>query len=286
MAALKAEVLILRFTILFLCSSVCLCQRDCTGVDCPQLDNCIEEVLDSGSCCASCLQKGCMCEGYQYYDCLHAGFKNGKVAEGESYLLTTAAQSASAQQEEEESAVTSSAVLICRQTASMSLSLWTCERVGCIYDEQKYDAGHSLNTDPCQVCHCPPEGGKMMCYPVPECDKARSITPMLSEPTDEDKHNSYAERFDQQGRTDQFSTPHQLPPNLPLFKTPPSEGILPLMKEESEDYDYNPTDFPEPYPQSLAFPPSPLPPKRSYLCLEALTEPPPLRALIDKTSWS
>ncbi|XP_033977868.1 fibulin-2 [Trematomus bernacchii] len=258
MAALKAEVLLLRFTILFLCSSVCLCQRDCTGVDCPQLDNCIEEVLDSGSCCASCLQKGCMCEGYQYYDCLHAGFKNGKVAEGESYFVDYGST--------ECLCPTGGGRISCDFISCPDLppncidvsepvdGCMQCERVGCIYDGQKYDAGHSLNTDPCQVCHCPPEGGKMMCYPVPECDQNKVHNPMLAEPTDEDRHKSHAERFDQQGRTDQFSTPHQLPPNLPLFKTLPSEGILPLMKEESEDYDYNPTDFPEPYPQSLAFP--------------------------------
>ncbi|XP_034067420.1 uncharacterized protein LOC117543335 [Gymnodraco acuticeps] len=258
MAALKAEVLLLRFTILFLCLSVCLCQRDCTGVDCPQLDNCIEEVLDTGSCCASCLQKGCMCEGYQYYDCLHAGFKNGKVAEGESYFVDYGST--------ECLCPTGGGRISCDFISCPDLppncidvsepvdGCMQCERVGCIYDGQKYDAGHSLNTDPCQVCHCPPEGGKMMCYPVPECDQNKVHNPMLAEPTDEDKHKSHAERFDQQGRTDQFSTPHQLPPNLPLFKTLPSEGILPLMKEESEDYDYNPTDFPEPYPQSLALP--------------------------------
>ncbi|KAK5873105.1 hypothetical protein PBY51_013749 [Eleginops maclovinus] len=257
MAALKSEELLLRFTILFLCLSVCLCQRDCTGVDCPQLDNCIEEVLDSGSCCASCLQKGCTCEGYQYYDCLHAGFKNGKVAEGESYFVDYGST--------ECACPTGGGRISCDFISCPDLppncidisnpadGCVQCERLGCDQDGQKYDAGHSFHTDPCRVCHCPTEGGKLMCYPVPECDPSKVHSPDQDAPS---RHTGYPDKFDGRGRTDQFSTPRQLPPNgnLPLFKTPPLDGVLPLMKEESDDYDYNPTDFPEPYPLSLAFP--------------------------------
>uniref|UniRef100_A0AAY5F037 Fibulin-2 domain-containing protein n=1 Tax=Electrophorus electricus TaxID=8005 RepID=A0AAY5F037_ELEEL len=54
--------------LLLLCISGCLCQQDCTGVDCPVLHNCIEQLLETNVCCPTCLQIGCSCEGYQYYD--------------------------------------------------------------------------------------------------------------------------------------------------------------------------------------------------------------------------
>ncbi|XP_029288181.1 fibulin-2 isoform X2 [Cottoperca gobio] len=257
MAGLKAEVTLLKCTFLFLYLSVCLCQRDCTGVDCPQLDNCIEEVLESGSCCASCLQKGCTCEGYQYYDCINAGFKNGKVTEGESYFVDYGST--------ECSCPTGGGPISCHffscpeippnciEVLEPADSCMQCERVGCIHDEQKYEAGHSFHTDPCRVCHCPNEGGELMCYPVSDCDPQKVLKPMLPAPTGEvtaSRHNSHLYRFDQQGSMDQFSIPHDLLPNgnLPLFKSSP------LDKKESEDYDYNPTDFPETNPQSLFLP--------------------------------
>ncbi|XP_051270886.1 fibulin-2 [Dicentrarchus labrax] len=253
---LIAQVTLLRCTFLFLCLSVCLCQRDCTGVDCPQLDNCIEEALESGACCASCLQKGCTCEGYQYYDCINAGFKNGKVPEGDSYFVDYGSTECSCPA----GGGRISCHFIscpdmppnCIEVSEPADGCMQCERVGCVHDGQKYEAGHSFHIDSCRVCHCPNEGGKLICYPVPDCDPHNVHKPMLAAPTVEDtanRGNRYPYRFDQQGRTDQFSTPHRLPPNgnLPLFR-------LPLDKEEPVDYDYGPTDFPETYPQSLVFP--------------------------------
>ncbi|XP_068451242.1 fibulin-2 [Clinocottus analis] len=254
MSGLKAEVTLLRCAFLFLYVCVCLCQRDCTGADCPQLDNCIEEVLESGGCCTSCLQKGCTCEGYQYYDCINAGFKNGKVAEGESYFVDYGST--------ECSCPLGGGRIICHfiscpdmPTNCIEISepvdgCMQCERVGCVHDEQKYDSGHSFNIDPCQVCHCPDKGGKLMCYPVPDCDPHQAHKPMLAAPTGQDtasRRNSYPSRFEQ---LDQFTPPHHFPPsgNLPLFK------LSPLDKDKSEDYDYGQTDFPETYPQSLGFP--------------------------------
>ncbi|XP_038553839.1 fibulin-2 isoform X1 [Micropterus salmoides] len=252
-----SEVTLLRCTFLFLYLSVCLCQRDCTGVDCPQLDNCIEEVLESGTCCTSCLQKGCTCEGYQYYDCINAGFKNGKVPEGDSYFVDYGSTECSCPA----GGGRISCHFIscpdmppnCIEVSEPADGCMQCERIGCVHDEQKYEAGHSFHFDTCRVCHCPNEGGKLMCYPVPDCDPHKDHKPMLAAPTEEDtagRRNRYPYRFDQQGRMDQSRTPYRLPPNrnLPLFK--PS----PLDKEEPEDYDYGPTDLPETYPQSLVFP--------------------------------
>lgn len=89
-----------------------------------------------------------------------------------------------------------------------------------------------------------------MCYPVPDCDPHKVQPPILAAPTEEDNRgSSYPHEFDRQGPMDQ-STLHRPTPNgnLPLFKLPPFD------KEEPEYYDYSPTDFPETYPQSLAFP--------------------------------
>ncbi|XP_037640554.1 fibulin-2 isoform X1 [Sebastes umbrosus] len=252
MAGLIAEATLLRCTFLFLYLSVCSCQRDCTGVDCPQLDNCIEEVLESGGCCASCLHKGCTCEGYQYYDCVNAGFKNGKVAEGESYFVDYGSTECSCPAG---GGRISCHFISCPDMPPNCIEILEpadgcvqCERVGCVQDEQKYEAGHSFHIDPCRVCHCPNKGGMLMCYPVPDCDPDEPHKPMLAAPTGEDAVSSYPYSFDQQESSDH--TTHHLPPfgNLPLFKS------LPLDKEEPEDYDYGPTDFPEVYPQSLVFP--------------------------------
>ncbi|XP_068170745.1 fibulin-2 isoform X2 [Antennarius striatus] len=243
-----AEISLLRFTFLFVFLivflSVCLCQRDCTGVDCPLLDNCIEEVLESGACCASCRQKGCTCEGYQYYDCINAGFKNGKVPEGDSYFVDYGSTECSCPNG---GGRISCHFISCPDMPPNCIEVsepldgcMQCERVGCVHEGQKYDAGHSFHIDHCQVCHCPTEGGELMCYPVPNCDPEEVKKPMLSTPAEEGPYG-----FDQHE-----STSHGFPltGSLPLFKLSSSN------KEESEDYDYSPTDFPETYPQSLVYP--------------------------------
>uniref|UniRef100_A0AAV2M0K3 Fibulin 2 n=1 Tax=Knipowitschia caucasica TaxID=637954 RepID=A0AAV2M0K3_KNICA len=72
---------------LILYLDISFAQRDCTGVDCPEIHRCIETTLESGACCPTCSKRGCTCEGYQYYDCVQAGFRRGKVPEGESYFV-------------------------------------------------------------------------------------------------------------------------------------------------------------------------------------------------------
>lgn len=243
-----AEATLLKCAFLFLYMSGSLCQRDCTGVECPQLENCIEEVLESGGCCASCLQKGCTCEGYQYYDCINVGFKNGKVPEGESYFVDYGSTECSCP-------VGGGRISChfiscpdippnCIEVLEPADGCMQCVRMGCVYDGQKYEAGHSFHMDSCQVCHCPNEGGELMCYPVPDCDSDQTQKPVLAAPTEKDKGNGYPHRLDQRERMD-HSTPFG---SLPLFK------VSPLDKEEPEDYEYGPTDFPETNPQSLLFP--------------------------------
>ncbi|XP_074522201.1 fibulin-2 [Halichoeres trimaculatus] len=253
----RADVTLVRITFVFICLSVCLCQRDCTGVDCPQLENCIEEGLERGACCASCLQKGCTCEGYQYYDCINAGFKNGKVPEGDSYFVDYGSTECSCPA----GGGRISCHFIscpdlppnCIEVSEPADGCMQCERVGCIHDGHKYEAGHSFHVDSCQVCHCPTEGGKLMCYPVPDCDAQevrKTVLPAPGEGGSANTHRSPPQSFHQRGRTDQ-TPPHHLNGTLPLFKD------LPLYKEETEDYDYGPVDTPESYHQSLAVPTHP-----------------------------
>uniref|UniRef100_A0A668A591 Fibulin 2 n=1 Tax=Myripristis murdjan TaxID=586833 RepID=A0A668A591_9TELE len=250
------EVTLLKCVLLFLYLSGCLCQRDCTGVDCPLLNNCIEEVLESGACCATCVQTGCTCEGYQYYDCVNAGFKNGKVPEGDSYFVDYGSTECSCP----EGGGRISCHFIscpdippnCIEVSEPADGCVQCERIGCVHDGQKYEAGHSFHIDPCRVCHCPTEGGKLMCYPVPNCDPRKVHKPMLASSTEDsatNRHYSDLHKFDHQGPVDRFSTPHRLSSSgsIPLFKPP-------LDKEEMEEYDYDATDVRESYPDSLVFP--------------------------------
>uniref|UniRef100_A0A667ZXD0 Fibulin 2 n=1 Tax=Myripristis murdjan TaxID=586833 RepID=A0A667ZXD0_9TELE len=240
----RAEVTLLKCVLLFLYLSGCLCQRDCTGVDCPLLNNCIEEVLESGACCATCVQTGCTCEGYQYYDCVNAGFKNGKVPEGDSYFVDYGSTECSCP----EGGGRISCHFIscpdippnCIEVSEPADGCVQCERIGCVHDGQKYEAGHSFHIDPCRVCHCPTEGGKLMCYPVPNCDPRKVHKPMLASSTEDsatNRHYSDLHKFDHQGPVDRFSTPHRLSSSgsIPLFKPP-------LDKEEMEEYDYDATD--------------------------------------------
>ncbi|XP_043934046.1 fibulin-2 isoform X3 [Protopterus annectens] len=155
-------------------SGVSLAQKDCTGTECPLLENCIEEVLEPGECCASCLQQGCTCEGYQYYDCVHAGFRNGKVPEGKSYFVDFGST--------ECLCPLGGGKIMCHFIPCPELpsncieviephdGCHQCGKIGCIKGEQKYEAGHTFKIPPCQVCHCPSDGGQLMCYPLPGCD--------------------------------------------------------------------------------------------------------------------
>ncbi|XP_072308126.1 fibulin-2 [Eucyclogobius newberryi] len=229
------------------------CQLDCTGVDCPLLDNCLEDVLEAGACCTSCLHKGCTCEGYQFYDCLNAGFKNGKVPEGDSYFVDYGSTECSCPLG---GGRISCHYISCPEMPPHCIDMsepvdgcMQCERIGCTHNGQKFEAGHSFHINPCQVCHCPNEGGTPMCYPVPDCEPEKVHEPLLiGAPQDESEiqHNTYPYIVDPQDHMGQFPTPHQLLPegNLPLFKAA-------MDTEELEDYDYGPTDFPDTYRPSL-----------------------------------
>ncbi|KAJ3602560.1 hypothetical protein NHX12_030312 [Muraenolepis orangiensis] len=239
-----------------------LCQRDCTGVDCPTLSSCIQEVLESGACCPSCVRTGCTCEGYQYYDCVNAGFQNGKVPEGDAYFVDYGSTECSCP----EGGGRISCHYIscpelpanCIETTEPGDACVQCERVGCVHGGQKYDAGHSFHPDPCRVCHCPAEGGELMCYPVPDCDPRTARLPASPPPTERSgQHGGDPRDGQRRGQGDRLPPPprHRLPPsgNLPLFKSPPLDKMA-LEEEEHDDYDYEPTDAPEFEDGPLGFP--------------------------------
>ncbi|GAA6068793.1 fibulin-2-like [Tachysurus ichikawai] len=217
---------------------ICLGQKDCTGVDCPHLDSCIEEVLEDGACCATCSQRGCTCKGYQYYDCISAGFKKGKVPEGESYLVDSGST--------ECWCPAGGGNISCRfipcpdvppnciELSDSTDACSHCLRLGCVHHNHKYEAGHSFHMDPCQVCHCPNDGGELMCSVIPDCSSEMAKNPEVKK---NELHVSKHEHPD-----DFLSKEHTFPSNsVPNYTENTSEF------EEEEDYDYFPEATTSPY---------------------------------------
>lgn len=205
----------------------CLSQRDCTGVDCPLMDHCLETTLEVGACCPTCTQRGCTCEGYQYYDCIQAGFQKGKVPEGESYFVDFGSTECSCPQG---GGKISCHFIPCPELPPNCIDILQpadgclqCERIGCAHGNKKYEAGHSFQMDQCQVCHCPNEGGKLMCSLIPECDLHSANKPVRAATTEDNR------RFREINSRPVNSQTHPMEPysklalgnTLPLFKQDP-----------------------------------------------------------------
>ncbi|XP_046731290.1 fibulin-2 isoform X2 [Silurus meridionalis] len=256
----------LLLLLLLLCTHETLCQKDCTGVECPLLDNCIEEVLENGACCATCLQTGCKCEGYQFYDCINAGFRSGRVPEGKSYFVDFGSTECSCPQG---GGRISCHFIPCPEVPANCIEILQpadgcvqCERIGCLYEEQKYEAGHSfrMNQD-CQVCHCPNNGGNLMCSPIPDCDLRPVNKPLLANNTEKNtpwRHqNNVQNLFNHQGSKSPFpkTFPQSDLDSLPPFKQFPSDVEEEEDEvEEEEDYDYPITDSSKELRHDLASP--------------------------------
>lgn len=233
--------------LLLLYASESLCQKDCTGVECPLLNNCIEEVLENGACCATCLQTGCTCEGYQYYDCINAGFRSGRVPEGESYFVDFGSTECSCPRG---GGRISCHFIPCPELPANCIEVLEpadgciqCERIGCVYQGQKYEAGHSFRMDEaCQVCHCPNNGGNLMCSPIPDCQPRQVHKPILAPAKEEStlwrRQNKIQNPFSHQGSRSPFSKPfpQSYHDSLSPFKPTPSDMDE---EEEEEDYDYS-----------------------------------------------
>lgn len=147
--------------------------QDCTGVECPLLENCIEEALEPGACCATCVQQGCACEGYQYYDCVQGGFVDGRVPAGQSYFVDFGSTECSCPQG---GGKISCQFMLCPELPPNCIeavvvadSCPQCGQVGCVHTGRKYAAGHTVHLSPCRACHCPDVGGELICYQLPGC---------------------------------------------------------------------------------------------------------------------
>ncbi|XP_028309388.1 fibulin-2-like [Gouania willdenowi] len=215
----------------------CLSQNDCTGVDCPDVQNCIQTVLENGACCPTCTQRGCTCEGYQYYDCIQAGFRKGKVPEGESYFVDFGSTECSCPQG---GGKISCHFIPCPDIPPNCIDILQpadgclqCGRIGCTHGNKKYEAGNSFQINQCQVCHCPNEGGKLMCSPIPGCDPSVKNKPLTST-----EINNSPLRNTGSSRDSRRTSPEKEFSKLALGNT------LPLYKQDTptfgtEEYEYN-----------------------------------------------
>ncbi|XP_063094027.1 fibulin-2 isoform X2 [Cavia porcellus] len=172
--------------------------QDCTGVQCPLLENCIEEALEPGACCATCVRHGCACEGYQYYDCVQGGFVDGRVPAGQSYLVDFGSTECSCPPG---GGKISCQFMLCPElppncieTVVVADSCPQCGQVGCIHSSRKYPAGHTIHLSACRACHCPDAGGELICYHLPGCHGNFSDT----EEGDPERHYEDPYSYDQE----------------------------------------------------------------------------------------
>ncbi|XP_066203303.1 fibulin-2-like isoform X1 [Saccopteryx leptura] len=184
-------------------------RQDCTGVECPPLENCIEEALEPGACCASCVQRGCACEGYQYYDCLQGGFVRGRVPAGRSYFVDFGSTECSCPPG---GGKISCQFMPCPELPPNCIeavvaadSCPQCGQVGCVHSGRKYAAGHTVHLPPCRACHCPDTGGELICYRVPSCREDAEVLPTAAagnfseaEEADPERHYEDPYSYDQE----------------------------------------------------------------------------------------
>nr|XP_032825494.1 fibulin-2-like isoform X2 [Petromyzon marinus] len=150
---------------------------DCAGVVCPPNDHCIAESSEPPTCCPACLQLGCTCHGYQYYDCVAAGYTNGKVPEGHVYYVDDGTTACSCPAR---GGSISCSFMPCPDLPSNCIEVHrpldhcpVCLRAGCVSDDgHNHDAGFTFRLPGCRVCHCPLGESLLLCYTVPGCDSA------------------------------------------------------------------------------------------------------------------
>lgn len=183
------------FILLLQCTKHSLSQANCSGAVCKPLENCIVEVVEEGSCCPSCAQFGCPCEGYQYYDCVSVGFQGGKVPEGESYFVDFGSTECTCPSG---GGRISCNFIPCPELPPNCIDIMQpadgcvqCGRIGCIHGEEKYEAGHTFHMSQCKFCHCPNNGGELMCYALPDCDKEGDNNTHHKDTTESDPERQY-----------------------------------------------------------------------------------------------
>ncbi|KAL9838875.1 fibulin-2 isoform 1-T7 [Geothlypis trichas] len=227
--------------LVLLCWGGCQAQRDCTGAECQALENCIEDVLEPGECCATCLQHGCTCEGYQYYDCVNVGFVNGKVPEGQSYFVDFGSTECSCPKG---GGKISCQFMLCPELPPNCIDAVVpadgcpqCGRIGCLHEGQKYVAGHTFHMPPCKVCHCPNAGGELMCYQLPDCDTfpLNTASPGDAEDGEPERHYDDPYSYDQEA-SEGDNTQVESPKKYRSYSSHLEHESL--SQEQGEDYDY------------------------------------------------
>ncbi|XP_058668788.1 fibulin-2 isoform X1 [Ammospiza caudacuta] len=227
--------------LVLLCWGSCQAQRDCTGAECQALENCIEDVLEPGECCATCLQHGCTCEGYQYYDCVNVGFVNGKVPEGQSYFVDFGSTECSCPKG---GGKISCQFMLCPELPPNCIDAVVpadgcpqCGRIGCLHEGQKYVAGHTFHMPPCKVCHCPNAGGELMCYQLPDCDTfpLNTASPGDAEDGEPERHYDDPYSYDQEA-SEGDNTQVESPKKYRSYSSHLEHESL--SQEQGEDYDY------------------------------------------------
>ncbi|KAM4651598.1 fibulin-2 [Discoglossus pictus] len=181
--------------LILICSKISFGKKDCTDVECEPLENCLEEVNLDDSCCPTCAQFGCLCEGYQFYDCVTVGFKDGKVPEGESYFVDFGSTECSCPSG---GGRISCQFMPCPElppncidTLQPADGCIQCGRIGCIHGDNKYDAGYTFHKSACKVCHCPETGGDLMCYALPNCELDGENAPQITDTLESDTERHY-----------------------------------------------------------------------------------------------
>ncbi|XP_033858295.1 fibulin-2-like isoform X2 [Acipenser ruthenus] len=170
---------------------------DCTAVQCLPLETaCIEEGAPSGdrgtlqhsspdtaSCCPVCLKKGCRCRGYQLWDCISAGYTEGTVPAGGSYLVDSGSTECSCPARV--GGEIECRFLPCPELPPNCLEVWDpleepqsvqggvgcpqCKKTGCVIDGRELEEGESFAVPPCKVCSCLGSGA-LQCTPEKDCE--------------------------------------------------------------------------------------------------------------------
>ncbi|XP_067880259.1 fibulin-1-like [Heterodontus francisci] len=185
-------------------------QRDCTGVQCPPLENCIEETLEAGACCASCVRVGCECQGYMYYDCLRAGYRGGKIPAGASYYVDGGSTECKCP---EGGGRIDCSFIPCPELPKNCIRTYQpqdgcpqCAGMGCVSSGEQYPVGHSFRVEPCTVCQCL-GSGSLTCSEDPDCGQEGG---RLEGPTDgvlsDQKDPAGGQQHDRREETDERET--------------------------------------------------------------------------------
>merc|ERR1719376_411827 len=160
--------------------------EDCNN--CPELKNCLN--ITDTDCCPKCEQYGCICQGYQSYDCIDNGYKDKKVPEGESYnvdggstvcncpmgggqilcsYVDVSVESSNSRAGQQLTIKCMPVARGCYKTLMRYDGCEECLIFGCEMNGVKTKAGDRYQSDECTDCFCPDLGGEFVCRQKESC---------------------------------------------------------------------------------------------------------------------